>query len=198
MNSENIFVLASKNKHKAGEIQAILGKGFDVITMDAAGAGEIDVVEDGETFEENAIKKAETIMRATNKPTIADDSGLCVDALGGEPGVYSARYSGENATDEENNAKLLNALDGVARADRTARFVCVIAFARPGEDTVVFRGECGGIIGTVPAGSGGFGYDPLFYVERYNMTMGELEPQVKNEISHRSAAIKKFVAWLCN
>ena len=187
------FVLASKNKHKAEEIKAILGDGFDVITQTEAGAGDIDVIEDGTTFEENAIKKAETIMKATGKPTIADDSGLCVDYLNGAPGVYTARYAGENATDGENIEKLLGALDGVEMSKRAAQFVCVIAFAQPNEETKVFRGECGGFISHEIKGDGGFGYDPIFYVEEYDLTMGELEPQIKNAISHRSNALKKFV-----
>lgn len=186
------FVLASKNKHKAEEIKAILGAGFNVITQDAAGVGDIDVVEDGTTFEENAVKKAEAIMQATGKPTIADDSGLCVDALGGDPGVYTARYAGENATDKQNIGKLLGALSGVAFDKRTAKFVCVIAFAQPGRETLTFRGECAGAISLEPAGEGGFGYDPVFYVTQYDMTMAELDASIKNAISHRSAALRKF------
>ena len=132
-------------------------------------------------------------MKATGKPTIADDSGLCVDYLNGAPGVYTARYAGENATDGENIEKLLGALDGVEMSKRAAQFVCVIAFAQPNEETKVFRGECGGFISHEIKGDGGFGYDPIFYVEEYDLTMGELEPQIKNAISHRSNALKKFV-----
>lgn len=190
------FVLASKNKHKAAEIKEILGAGFDIITQSEAGAGDMDVIEDGATFEENAIKKAETIMRATGKSAIADDSGLCVDFLDGAPGVYTARYAGENATDAENIEKLLGALDGVAITERTARFVCVIAVAEPNKDTVTFRGECEGKISFEPKGGGGFGYDPIFYVEKYCCTMGQLEPQIKNAISHRSDALKKFAKYM--
>lgn len=192
----NTFVLASKNKHKADEIKTILGGGFDVITQTEAGAGDISVVEDGATFEENAVKKAEAIMRATGKPTIADDSGLCVDFLGGAPGVYTARYAGEHATDQENIEKLMTALSGVTFDKRGARFVCVIAFSRPGEKTVTFRGECDGFISLKPMGNGGFGYDPVFYVERYDKTMAELEPHIKNALSHRFSALKKFKEYL--
>ena len=192
----NTFVLASKNKHKADEIKTILGGGFDVITQTEAGAGDISVVEDGTTFEENAVKKAETIMRATGKPTIADDSGLCVDFLGGAPGVYTARYAGEHATDQENIEKLMTALNGVTFDKRGARFVCVIAFSMPGEETVTFRGECDGFISLKPMGNGGFGYDPVFYVERYDNTMAELEPHIKNALSHRFSALKKFKEYL--
>lgn len=190
------FVLASKNEHKAKEIQEILGEGFRVITQTEAGAGDIDVIEDGDTFEANAVKKAETIMHALNCPVIADDSGLCVDFLGGKPGVYTARYAGENATDEENINKLLGALDGVPFPERTARFVCVIALASPDCETRTFRGECEGFINHCPDGDGGFGYDPIFYVEKFGMTMGCLDSHIKNAISHRHAAIAKLVEHL--
>ena len=187
------FVLASKNKHKAEEIKNILGEGFEVITQTEAGAGDIEVIEDGATFEENAIKKAEEIMRAVGKPTIADDSGLCVDFLNGAPGVYTARYAGENATDAENIEKLLTALGGVPEKDRGARFVCVIAVAEQGKETVTFRGECEGRIALEPKGEGGFGYDPIFYLDEYCATMSEISAEIKNSISHRSNALKKFV-----
>lgn len=193
MNKMKTFVLASKNAHKAEEIKKILGPDFDVITQTEAGAGSIDVIEDGDTFEANAIKKAEEIMRATGKPTIADDSGLCVDYLKGAPGVYTARYAGENVTDKENITKLLGALRDVPDEKRTARFVCVIALAEPGEETRTFYGECAGRISQKPCGSGGFGYDPVFYVEEYKKTLGELDGDIKNSISHRSCALKKFV-----
>ncbi|MBQ3573294.1 MAG: XTP/dITP diphosphatase [Clostridia bacterium] len=189
------FVLASKNKHKAEEIKNILGEGFEVITQTEAGAGDIEVIEDGATFEENAIKKAEEIMRAVGKPTIADDSGLCVDFLNGAPGVYTARYAGENATDGENIEKLLTALKGVPEEDRGAKFVCVIAVAEQGKETVTFRGECEGRIDFEPKGEGGFGYDPIFYLEKYGATMSEISAETKNSISHRSNALKKFADW---
>lgn len=186
------FVLASKNKHKAEEIKNILGEGFEVITQTDAGAGDIEVIEDGATFEENAVKKAEEIMRITGRATIADDSGLCVDFLGGAPGVYTARYAGENATDAENIEKLLTALYGVPEKDRGAKFVCVIAVAEQGKETITFRGECAGRIAFEPKGEGGFGYDPIFYLEEYGVTMSEISAEIKNSISHRSNALKKF------
>ena len=189
------YILASKNKHKAEEINEILGSGFEIITQSEAGAADIEVIEDGDTFEANAIKKAEEICAATGKPTIADDSGLCVDLLDGAPGVYTARYAGENATDAENIEKLLSALGDTPLNERSAKFVCVIALARPNEETVTFRGECSGFISLSPRGKGGFGYDPVFYVSSYDRTMSELEPQIKNAISHRSNALKKFVCW---
>ena len=186
------YVLASKNAHKAEEIREILGMGFEIITQTEAGAGEIEVVEDGASFKENAAKKAETIMRATGKAVIADDSGLCVDYLSGAPGIYTARYAGENASDGDNIKKLLTALDGVPPQERTARFVCVIALARPGKETRFFRGECEGRITAEPKGESGFGYDPVFYTEKYARTLAELEPYIKNAISHRSRALRAF------
>lgn len=186
------MVLASKNQHKAEEISSILGESIEIITQDAAGVGDIDVIEDGLTFEENATKKAETIMKLTNLPTIADDSGLCVDALDGRPGVYTARFAGENATDDENISKLLSELSGVPEGKRTASFVCVIAVAVPGEETKLFRGECKGVIAFEKKGENGFGYDPVFFVPEYNKSMAEISPSVKNSISHRSNALKKL------
>lgn len=188
------LILASKNAHKAKEMQAILGEEVELITQDAAGCGDIEVVEDGSTFEENAIKKAVTIMEATDLPVIADDSGLCVDALLGRPGIFTARFAGEGATDDENIAKLLSELDGVEENARTARFVCVIALAVPGKTPVTYRGECEGIILTKKQGENGFGYDPVFFVPEYNCSMAELEADVKNSISHRFNAIKQLKA----
>ncbi len=190
------FVLASKNAHKAMEIKAILGEDFEILTQTDAGVGDVDVVEDGTTFEENAAKKAETIMKLTGKPTIADDSGLCVDYLDGAPGIYTARYAGEDATDEANIQKLLTALKGVPTHQRGAQFVCVIAVAVPGEETKLFRGECPGIITEAPKGEDGFGYDPVFYDENHQMTLAEMEPQEKNAISHRSQALRKMAEGL--
>lgn len=184
------YILASKNSHKAEEIRNIFGDGFSIITQTEAGAGDIEVIEDGTTFEENAAKKAETIMQATGKPCIADDSGLCVDFLGGAPGVLTARYAGEHATDAENIGKLLTALDGVPTQDRTARFVCVIAVARPGEATQLYRGECEGRILTERHGENGFGYDPIFYTETYQKSLAEVSAEEKNAISHRSRALR--------
>ncbi len=187
------LILASKNKHKAEEMQAILGDTITLVTQDEAGCGDLEVIEDGDTFEANAIKKAVTVMKATNLPCIADDSGLCVDALGGAPGLYTARFAGENATDDENIQKLLDELNGVEMSKRTARFVCVIAVAYPDRDPVTFRGECEGFILTEKHGKNGFGYDPVFYVEEFGKAMAELPADVKNSISHRSRALAKLV-----
>ncbi len=186
------MVLASQNRHKAQEMQAILGDKITLVTLDEAGFENLEIVEDGDTFEANAIKKAVTVMQATGLPCISDDSGLCVDALGGAPGIYTARFAGEDATDEQNIAKLLSQLDGVDMQQRTARFVCVIAVAVPGKEPVTFRGECEGKILTEKRGMGGFGYDPVFYVEEYGKAMAELAPEIKNSISHRSRALAKL------
>lgn len=186
------LILASKNAHKAKEMQAILGDGVELVTLDKTKAADIDVVEDGTTFEENAIKKATEIMEATGLATIADDSGLCVDALDGRPGIYTARFAGENPTDDENISKLIAELDGVETENRTARFVCVIALAIPGEEVKTYRGECEGRILTEKRGENGFGYDPVFYVPEYEKSMAELPAQVKNSISHRFRALNKL------
>ena len=198
------LILASKNSHKANEMQAILGDEFELVTQIQAGCGDIDIIEDGDTFEKNAIKKAVTIMNASKNPSIADDSGLCVDALSGSPGIYTARFAGENATDDENIAKLLKALDGVEFEKRTARFVCVIALAIPGEEPITYRGECSGYILTEKHGDNGFGYDPVFFVPEYNKSMAELDGEIKNSISHRFNALEKLKAdlgqrrYICN
>ena len=186
------MVLASQNRHKAQEMQAILGDKITLVTLDEAGYGDLEIIEDGDTFEANAIKKAVTVMQATGLPSISDDSGLCVDALDGAPGIYTARFAGEDATDDRNIAKLLSELEGVDMPRRTARFVCVIAVAVPGKEPVTFRGECEGKILTEKRGQGGFGYDPVFYVEKYGKAMAELAPEIKNSISHRSRALAKL------
>lgn len=186
------MVLASQNRHKAEEMQAILGDKVTLVTLDEAGFGDLDIIEDGDTFEANAIKKAVTVMEATGLPSISDDSGLCVDALGGAPGIYTARFAGEGATDDENIAKLLSELEGVDMPQRTARFVCVIAVARPGREPVTFRGECEGKILNEKRGHGGFGYDPVFFVEKFEKSMAQLSPEIKNSISHRSRALAKL------
>ena len=186
------MVLASQNRHKAEEMQAILGDKVTLVTLDEAGFGDLEIIEDGDTFEANAIKNAITVLEATGLPCISDDSGLCVDALGGAPGIYTARFAGEGATDDENIAKLLSELEGVDMPQRTARFVCVIAVARPGREPVTFRGECEGKILNEKRGQGGFGYDPVFFVEKFEKSMAQLSPEIKNSISHRSRALAKL------
>jgi XTP/dITP diphosphohydrolase len=192
------IVAATGNKHKIVEIDAITKKyGFTVISKGDAGVGDLEVEETGTTFEENSMLKAESIMRATGMPAIADDSGLMVDALGGAPGVYSARYSGEDATDEENNRKLLAEMADVPDEKRAARFVSVITLCYPDGRTLVARGECEGRIGRVPKGESGFGYDPLFVPDGMDgRTYAELSPEEKNSISHRAAALKRLAELL--
>ncbi|MDK2810600.1 MAG: XTP/dITP diphosphohydrolase [Petroclostridium sp.] len=183
------MVVATKNKGKIKEITEILQDlGIQVVSQDELNI-KIDVVEDGTTFEENAVKKASEIMNISKEITLADDSGLEVDYLNGAPGIYSARYAGPNATDYDNNNKLLKALEGVPFEKRTARFVCAIAAVFPDGRKIVARGECEGIINFQPAGQNGFGYDPLFYIPEYGMTMAEIDPQLKNKISHRAKAL---------
>lgn len=185
------LVLASHNKHKAEEIKEILGEGFSVITQDEAGFSE-EVEENGKTFEENAILKAETVMRAVGLPTIADDSGLCVSALHGAPGIYTARFAGENASDSENIEKLLISLADVPEEMRGAEFVCTIAYARPNEETQTFTGKCEGRILFEVAGEGGFGYDPVFYTPVFKKSLAQISAEEKNSISHRGNALKLF------
>ena len=154
-----------------------------------------EVVEDGATFEENALKKARTIAAFSGVPTLADDSGLEVDALGGAPGIYSARYSGEDADDARNNRKLLNELAGLPEERRGARFVCVLALYGP-QGEWLFRAECPGRIGFEPRGASGFGYDPLFFYQPLGRTFGELDRETKSRVSHRGLALQKLKAAL--
>lgn len=179
--------LATGNKKKIKEISAIF-EGFDVEILSIQDGVEIpEVVEDGDTFEANSAKKALEISKFLDMPAIADDSGLCVEALDGAPGVYSARYSGENATDATNNEKLVKELAGVE--DRRAKFVCVITLAKPSGEIHSFRGEIEGEIVDTPRGTDGFGYDPHFLVPEYAKTLAEI-PEIKNRISHRAKALE--------
>jgi XTP/dITP diphosphohydrolase len=184
-------VIATRNQNKIDEIAQILqGKNFRIISMqDIKDLPEI--IEDGLTFEENARKKALSIAKLTGRVTMADDSGLVVDALNGRPGVISARYSGEDATPQKNNLKLLEELEGVPVKKRTARFVCVIAVARPSGKISVAEGRCEGLIAKELRGEEGFGYDPLFVIPEHNKTFAELGSAVKNKISHRAIALEK-------
>jgi XTP/dITP diphosphohydrolase len=156
------------------------------------------VEEDGATFAENAVKKAQSAAQATGKPVIADDSGLEVDALGGRPGVYSARFAGEGAGDSENNAKLLREMADLPEEKGTAAFRCVIALCFPDGGCRTFSGELNGIILKKPRGMGGFGYDPLFLVSEYGLTLAELPLAVKNAISHRGKALGRLKEYLRN
>jgi XTP/dITP diphosphohydrolase len=184
------LVVASRNEHKIKEIQAILAdQPWQVLTAhDFPGFPE--VVEDGSTLEANAIKKAKEIAAFTGCLALADDTGLEVDALGGKPGVHSARFAGPKATYEENNRKLLRLLEGVPPEERTARFRCVIAIAEPDGNVHVVEGKCEGLIGFAAKGEGGFGYDPLFIVDGLEKTFAELSPEEKNRVSHRGRALQ--------
>ena len=190
------ILMATGNKNKVKEIQEMLqGTGINVITMKEAGIN-VEIVEDGTTFEENARKKAETVGDASGKIVIADDSGLEIDYLGGEPGIYSARYMGEDTSYDIKNAELIRRLDGVPDAERTARFVCAFAIAYPDKETVIYRGEFEGIIAREPAGENGFGYDPILYLPDRGCTSAELSPEEKNKISHRGKALRMAAAEL--
>ena len=185
---------ATGNAGKLRELRRILeAQGHEVVSQKELGIT-IEPDETGTTFAENALIKAETICKVSGLPTIADDSGLCVDALGGAPGVYSARYCGHHGDDEANNDRLLHNLLGVP-APRTARYVAAIALVRPGRMPVVRRGVCEGEILTERRGNGGFGYDPLFLCET-GETFAEISPQVKNAISHRRRGIEAVLAAL--
>ena len=192
------ILVATMNPGKLREYETLLADvpGLELETM-ASLAEPVDVEEDRDTFRGNALKKATEIAKVAGMPCLADDSGLEVDALGGRPGVYSARYAGEGATDAQNNAKLLDELSDTADEQRTARFRCAIVIVdRTGHELATADGACEGRIGHEPKGAHGFGYDPLFVPEGYTQTMAELGPETKNEISHRAQAAAKLVPLL--
>ena len=185
------LLIATHNAGKLRELAEILG-GIPYRLLSLSDVGiDTDVEETGLTFEENATLKAETYRDLSGLPTLADDSGLEVDALGGEPGVLSARYAGENATDADRVALLLQNLADTPPEKRTARFRCVIAVAAPGQKTRLFDGACEGLITNEPRGDNGFGYDPVFLVSGEGLTMAELSSERKNAISHRAIAARK-------
>lgn len=190
------IVIATRNKGKAREFEALFNKkGFAVKTL--LDFPEVpDVEETGETFQENALLKAETIAEKFDTLVLADDSGLVVKALHGQPGVYSARYAGEEKNDAKNNAKLLNELADMKGNDRQAKFHCSLALAAPDADSLVIDGELDGEIAGVPQGDNGFGYDPLFFIPEKECTMAELSEEEKNKISHRAVALKKLESVL--
>ena len=174
------------------EIRAILADlGVPVLSMKEAGIT-AEIVEDGKTFEENADIKARTIMELTGDVVLADDSGLEIDWLNGEPGIYSARYMGEDTSYDIKNSHLIQLLDGVPQEQRTARFVCVISAAFPDGRILHGRGTIEGIIGYEIKGENGFGYDPIFYLPEYGCTTAELPPEKKNELSHRGKALREI------
>ena len=184
------LVLASKNKKKIAEMNQILGSlGIEVCSQEEAGVN-LEVEETGITFEENSLLKAKAVMEHSGMPAIADDSGLCVDALGGAPGVYSARYGGEGLDDAGRTRLLLENMKG--QSPRTARFVCVITCCFPNGDVITARGECEGTVAFAAMGQGGFGYDPVFFIPGLKKTFAQLEAQEKNAISHRGKALEIF------
>ncbi len=192
-----IIVAATKNRHKIEEIAAITSPlGMEIISREDAGVPEFTIEEDGDTFEENSEKKARAIMEACGKMTIADDSGLMVDALGGAPGVYSARYAGEDGNDKKNNVKLLAVLSDVPAEQRTAKFVSVITVVYPDGNKLMARGECRGHIVGEERGANGFGYDPLFVPEGFDKTFAQLTAEEKNKISHRANALRQLETLL--
>jgi len=189
------IVIATMNEHKAREIRALIGDRYDVMTQ--ASFSIPSVPETGETFEENALIKANEVSRKTGLLTLADDSGLEVDLLDGKPGVYSARYAGPNATDAENNKRLLADLERFKSQKIMARFQSVIALIDPLDGSKnIFHGSWEGRIIFEPTGKNGFGYDPLFYLDELESTAGELNQTEKNKLSHRAIAIKKATDYL--
>ncbi len=184
------FIMATHNRHKVTELQRILAPlGIEVTTADLP-----EVEETGTTFEENAQLKARSACRATGLPSVADDSGIVVDALGGAPGVYSARYAGPDATDADRNRKLLDEMRGVPDEERTARFVSAVCCAFPDGEEITVAGVCEGRVAYLPRGNDGFGYDPIFLVGK--KTYAELTPSEKDAVSHRGKALRLLAARL--
>ncbi|GAC18184.1 XTP/dITP diphosphatase [Paraglaciecola arctica] len=195
----NKVVLATGNKGKVKELARMLSDlGIEVLPQSEFAVTE--VAETGSTFVENAIIKARHAAKQTGLPAIADDSGLAVDALGGAPGVYSARYSGDDATDQSNIIKLLDAMADIPKEDRQAKFLCVLVFMRHADDPtpIICQGEWLGEITTEQQGENGFGYDPVFWVETQNCSSAQLSPEQKNVLSHRGKALKLLLAQLQN
>ncbi|ADQ41352.1 non-canonical purine NTP pyrophosphatase, rdgB/HAM1 family [Caldicellulosiruptor acetigenus I77R1B] len=195
------LLVATKNEGKAREIKQLIENYFDdVVTLNHFD-GNINIIEDGSTFEENALKKAKTVYSLYRQPTLADDSGLEVDALGGRPGVMSARYAGERATDEDRIKKLLDELKDVPEDKRGAQFVCVLVFIDQQGRIYQTKGICRGRIAFEPRGENGFGYDPVFVPDGFDKTFAELDSQIKNQISHRAKAfenLKKILGEIYN
>lgn len=187
---KQILVLATTNKGKTRELKDRL-QGYPIEIKNLSDFGPIpEVIEDGETFDDNAYKKASFISRILGYPALADDSGLCVAALGGAPGVYSARYAGENATDQDNVDKLLDAMKN--EENRKAAFECVISIAVPTGAALTYEGRCEGVLTREPAGNNGFGYDPLFFFPELNKTFAQLSMDEKARVSHRGKALQEI------
>ena len=188
------LVFATGNQGKVNEFRQMLGESYEILSMKDLDV-EVEIVEDGKTFEENAVIKAKAVMEATGEMVLADDSGFEVDCLGGEPGIYSARYMGEDTPYSVKNAELLRRCEGVPEDKRDARFVCVIACAYPDGTVDTATGVIEGKIAHEPKGENGFGYDPVFYLPERGCTTGELPPEEKNAISHRGIAVRKMVEY---
>ncbi len=186
-------VLASKNKHKLEEISKITEK-FDMeLVLESELGVDIDVEETGSTFEENSFLKAEAVMKATGLPALADDSGIAVDALNGEPGIYSARYGFDESLDDRGRLNLLlKNTENVPDDKRQAKFVCVITLVTPQGQTIQARGEVHGMLLRAPVGENGFGYDPIFYYPPFGKSLAQVSPEEKNRVSHRANALKVF------
>jgi XTP/dITP diphosphohydrolase len=185
-----ILVMATRNPGKTAEIRELL-QGFPVEVKSLSDFGPIpEVEEDGDTFDANAYKKAGFTARVLGVPAIADDSGIVVDALNGAPGVHSARYGGENASDEDRRRKLLTEMEG--RTDRQAAFECVISLAVPSGPALTYEGRCEGVLAEAPAGANGFGYDPIFYYPPLQKTFAELTREEKSRVSHRGKALREL------
>ena len=190
------LVIATSNEDKVREIDEILeGTGFKAVSMKEAGFHP-EIIEDGKTFEENALIKASAVHSLCGEYVMADDSGICIDALDGAPGIYSARFCGENSTYEEKFKKIFEMLADVPEEKRTAKFVCAIAVVRPDGSSFTVRGEVEGVLHEEPKGENGFGYDPIFYVPEFGMTTAQMDPEVKNSISHRGRALRAMVEKL--
>ena len=186
------IIFATGNKNKMREIHEILGDlGWEILSMKEAGI-DVDIVEDGTTFEENALIKAKAVAAHCNDIVLADDSGLEIDYLNKEPGIYSARYAGEDTSYDIKNQILLDRLQGVPKEKRTARFVCAVAAVFPDGSEKVVRGTIEGYIGWEPEGENGFGYDPIFYVDAYGCSTAAMSREEKNAISHRGNALRKM------
>lgn len=191
------IVIATGNQDKVREINEILsGTDFEAVSMKSIGINP-DIVEDADTFEGNALIKAKAVHALVNDYVMADDSGLCIDALDGAPGVYSARFCGENSTYQEKFDKIFEMLKDVPNDKRTAHFVCAIAVVRPDGSSFTVKEQCDGILQETPMGSNGFGYDPIFYVPEFGVTTAQMEPEQKHKISHRGKALASMVAKLC-
>lgn len=188
------FVLASHNKKKLAELQSILADlGVEIALQSDLGL-DLEPEETGTTFAENSLIKAKAVMEASGLPAIADDSGLCVDALNGAPGVYSARYGGSGLTDTEKNTLLLRAMNG--QSPRSCHFACAITCCFPNGDVLTAEGQCNGTVAFAPMGTDGFGYDPIFFLPGLKKTFAQLSPQEKNALSHRGNALRAFAAKL--